>query len=127
MKTIYAFIFLALLLVQCQVRESIAPTSSQQTLDATKSAINERSAATTFYVSPSGNDASNRSAATPWKTLKYAVTKTPANQDYTIMLSEGTFIENGLVEVPLGVNIIGAGIDKTIIKAASSFYYYPSS
>jgi hypothetical protein len=128
MKTIYAFILSALLLIQCQVRESITPSSAnQQKEDATKTNINERSAATTFYVSPTGNDAANGSATSPWKTLKYAVTKTPANQDYAIVLSEGTFIENGLIEIPLGVSIIGAGIDKTIIKSASSFYYYPAT
>src|SRR4051812_44837136 len=104
MKTIYAFILLALLLTQCQIKEPITPTqSSQQNEDATKSSINARSAATTFYVSTTGNDAGNGSATSPWKTLKYAVTKTPANQDYAIVLSEGTFIENGLIEVPLGV------------------------
>src|SRR6478736_8165736 len=127
MKTIYVFLFFALLLVQCQVKESIVPKTSSQITDAAITNISARSAAMTFYVSTTGNDAGNGSAASPWKTLKYAVTKTPANQDYAIMLSAGTFVENGLIEVPLGVSIIGAGIDQTIIKTASSFYYYPAS
>ncbi|HEV8515443.1 MAG TPA: Ig-like domain-containing protein [Cyclobacteriaceae bacterium] len=127
MKTIYVFLLFALLLVQCQVKESIVPKTSSQSTDAAITNISARSAATTFYVSTTGNDAGNGSAASPWKTLKYAVTKTPASQDYAIMLSAGTFVENGLIEVPLGVSIIGAGIDQTIIKAASSFYYYPAS
>jgi hypothetical protein len=125
MKTTYLFFFSVLLLFQCRQKELITPQPTPQTVG--KSDTNARSAATTFYVSPTGNDAANGSSATPWKTLKYAVTKTPANQDYTIILSAGTFVENGLIEVPLGVNIIGAGIDQTIIKAASSFYYYPAS
>jgi hypothetical protein len=128
MKTIYVSILSALLLIQCQVKESIIPKpSAEQNADATKANINARSAATTFYVSTTGNDAADGSSATPWKTLRYAVSKTPANLDYTIILSAGTFVENGLIEVPLGVNIIGAGIDQTILKAASSFYYYPAS
>jgi hypothetical protein len=55
----------------------------------------------------------------------YAVTKVAANQGHTIQVGAGTFIESGLVEVPLGVSIAGAGKDITIIKAASSFYYHP--
>ena len=83
--------------------------------------------ANTLFVSTTGNDAGDGSAAKPWKTLRYAVTKVPASQGYTIQLSAGTFIETGLIEVPLGVNVIGAGIDQTILKAAPSFYYYPAS
>jgi hypothetical protein len=85
------------------------------------------SAANSRYVSTRGNDASgDGSAAHPWKTLKYAVTQVPANQGQTIQLAAGTFIEDGPVEVPLGVSIAGAGKDSTIIKAASSFYYHPA-
>src|SRR5258708_21560795 len=83
--------------------------------------------ASTYYVSTTGSDASgNGSSASPWKTLMYAVTKVAANQGHTIQVGAGTFIESGLVEVPLGVNITGAGIDMTIFKAASSFYYHPA-
>jgi len=45
---------------------------------------------------------------------------------HTIQVGAGTFVEAGLVEVPLGVNITGAGVDVTIFKAASSFYYHPA-
>ncbi len=83
--------------------------------------------ANTYYVSTTGNDTSgDGSASNPWKTLMYAVTKVAANQGHTIQVGAGTFIESGLVEVPLGVNITGAGIDMTIFKAASSFYYHPA-
>src|SRR5258707_2878735 len=83
--------------------------------------------ANTYYVSTTGNDVSgNGSITSPWKTLMYAVTKVVANQGHTIQIGAGTFIESGLVEVPLGVSLAGAGKDITIIKAASSFYYHPA-
>ena len=82
--------------------------------------------AAVYYVSPSGNDVTgNGTSTSPWRTLKFAVTKVPASQGHTIKLSAGTFIENGQFNVPLGVNIEGAGVDQTIIKAASSFYFNP--
>jgi hypothetical protein len=86
------------------------------------------SCAATYYVSATGSDASgNGSVENPWKTLKYAVTKVSANQGHTLQLGSGTFIESGLIEIPAGVNIIGAGKTATILKAASTFYYYPAS
>src|SRR5258706_8840587 len=84
--------------------------------------------ANTYYVSTAGNDTSgDGSASNPWKTLMYAVTKVAANQGHTIQVGAGTFVESGLVEVPLGVSIAGAGVDVTIFKAASSFYYHPAA
>src|SRR3979490_988795 len=83
--------------------------------------------AITYYVSTTGNDISgDGSAANPWKTLMYAVTRVAANQGHTIQVGAGTFVENGLVEVPLGVSILGAGKDVTIFKAVSSLYYHPA-
>src|SRR3990170_6292099 len=81
--------------------------------------------ATIFFVSQSGNDGADGTQANPWRTLKHAVTKVAANQNHTIRISAGTFIENGAFIVPAGVNIEGAGIDQTIIKSAASFYYNP--
>src|SRR5258706_15152765 len=83
--------------------------------------------ANTYYVSTSGNDATgNGSITNPWKTLMHAVTMVAANQGHSIQVGAGTFVEAGLVEVPLGVSITGAGIDVTIFKSASSFYYHPA-
>src|SRR5258706_14257044 len=83
--------------------------------------------ANTYYVTTTGNDTSgDGSASNPWKTLRYAVTRVAASQGHTIQVGAGTFIESGLVEVPLGVSILGAGIDVTVFKAASSFYYHPA-
>src|SRR5579859_4623418 len=70
--------------------------------------------ANTYYVSTTGNDTSGDGSATnPWKTLMFAVTQVAANQGNTIQVGAGTFVESGLVEVPLGVNVTGAGIDMT--------------
>lgn len=82
--------------------------------------------ATVYYVSTSGNDgAGNGSSGSPWRTLKFAVTKVPANQGHVIKLSAGTFVESGQFNVPPGVSVEGSGVDQTIIKAASSFYFNP--
>lgn len=80
-----------------------------------------------YYVSTSGNDGGgNGTAGSPWRTLRFAVTKVPANQGHTIRVSAGTFVESGSFNVPPGVSIEGAGVDQTIIKAASSFYFNPA-
>ena len=81
--------------------------------------------ATDYYVSTSGNDSGNGTVTSPWRTLRFAVTKVPANQGHTIRLSAGTFAESGQFNVPPGVNVEGAGVDQTFIKAASNFYFNP--
>jgi gliding motility-associated-like protein len=78
-----------------------------------------------YYVSTSGNDNGDGSPGNPWRTLRAAVTKVAAGQGHTIRLSHGTFVESGSFNVPQGINIEGAGVDQTIIKAASSFYFNP--
>jgi hypothetical protein len=88
----------------------------------------QHSIAGTYYVSTTGNDASgNGSSASPWKTLLHAVSLVPAGLGNTIQLGAGTFVENGLIAVPLGVNIAGAGMTLTILKSSSSFYYHPAN
>ena len=78
-----------------------------------------------YYVSISGNDSGDGSQGNPWRTLRAAVSKVPAAQGHTIRLSAGTFVESGSFNVPPGINIEGAGIDQTIIKAAGSFHFNP--
>lgn len=80
-----------------------------------------------YYVSTSGSDASgNGSQGSPWRTLRYATTKVPANQGHIIRVSAGTFVELQMT-LPPGVSIIGAGAGQTIIKSDPSFYYNPAS
>lgn len=80
-----------------------------------------------YYVSGTGSDISGDGTTyKPWKTLTHAVAKVAANHGHTIQIGAGTFVENGLVEVPLGVSIVGAGVDVTVLKAVSSFHYHPA-
>src|SRR5215216_2716192 len=83
--------------------------------------------ATIFYVKVSGNDGGDGSEGNPWRTLKNATSKIPPNQGHIIRLSLGTFVEEGPINIPPGVSVEGAGIDITIIKSSSSFFYYPAS
>src|SRR5688572_13430472 len=83
--------------------------------------------ATIYYVSSSGNDGGDGSQGNPWRTLRHAVTRVPANQNHTIRVSAGTFVEGGAFNIPAGVNLEGAGVDQTIIKAAASFHYNPGT
>ena len=84
--------------------------------------------ATIFYVNTNGNDTTgDGSASKPWRTLRYAVAKVPANQGHIIRMSAGTFVEDAQIEIPPGVSIEGAGKHLTIIQAASSFYYNPAN
>jgi len=125
MKQMFVWLFIALFLFQCQDEELLtSPTTNQKNDTSSKTLL---TTANSFHVSIIGNDLNDGSATKPWRTLRYAVTKVPPNQGFYIVLSEGTFIESGLIEVPLGVSIIGAGVGKTILKAASSFYYYPAT
>jgi chitodextrinase len=88
----------------------------------------QHSLSNTYYVSTAGSDTQgNGSASNPWRTLRHAAANTPPGQGHIIKLTAGTFVENGSIEVPLGVSIEGLGKGLTIIKAASSFYYNPSN
>lgn len=82
--------------------------------------------AATYYVSTSGNDGNDGSQGSPWRTLRYAVTRVAANQGHTINIAAGTYVESGPFTVPTGVSVNGAGIDRTIIKSASSFFFNPA-
>lgn len=126
-KTFICIAAMLLLLQGCD-SELITPEPNQQMIaNQTQSKSFNQVAASTKFVSTSGNDAADGTLERPWKSLRYAVTKVPANQGYTIQLSTGTFIESGLIEIPPGVNIVGAGIHKTILKGASAFHHYPAS
>lgn len=119
------YFVVALIFFQCQETDLVAP---QQ--DITPEELVAGSAyqtGSTYYVSTTGNDANNGSSGSPWRTLKSAVAKVPAGAGHTIKLAAGTYVENGYIQVPVGVNIEGAGKDQTIIKAASNLYYNPTS
>jgi hypothetical protein len=121
---ILMYFVVALIFFQCQEPDLVAP---QQTIPEELVAGTTYQTGSIYYVSTTGNDANNGSASTPWRTLRNAVAKVPANAGHTIKLAAGTYVEAGRIDVPPGVNIEGAGRDNTILKAASSFYYYPTS
>ena len=66
-------------------------------------------AATTWYVSPSGNDSTgNGSSGSPWATLSHACSKV-TNAGDTINLAAGNYTDNNSCTLSAGVNIAGAG------------------
>lgn len=85
------------------------------------------SKAETFFVSSAGNDQSgNGSKDKPWRTITFALQAIPHQQLNTLQILAGTYIESGQLSIPSTLSIIGAGVDLTIIKAASSFYFHPA-
>src|ERR1041385_1522782 len=119
------FFVVALIFFRCSEPDPVAPQQSVAVEELVAGSTYQTGA--TYYVSTYGNDTGTGSSTSPWRTLKYAVTKVPAGQGHTIKIAAGTYVESGLIEVPVGVNIEGAGKDQTILKAASSFYYHPTS
>ncbi len=74
--------------------------------------------ATTYYISPTGNDATgNGSAANPWKTLDKA-TSTVTTVGDIIHVNAGTYTETQACNLARGVSIEGDGATTTIIKSS---------
>lgn len=82
-------------------------------------------AATTFYVSTSGSDqpTNGSSMENSWLTLSYAISQIAADQGNTIQIAAGTYEFATTLNVPTGINIIGAGADLTVFKAATAFEF----
>ena len=73
--------------------------------------------ATTYYISPTGNDATgNGSAANPWKTLFKATSTVTAVGDI-IHVNAGNYTETQESSLARGVSIVGDGLSTTIIKS----------
>ncbi len=73
--------------------------------------------ATTYYISPTGNDATgNGSAANPWKTLAKA-TSTVTTVGDIIHVNAGTYTETQQLNLARGVSIEGDGATTTIINS----------
>jgi hypothetical protein len=123
----FAFAAAVCLFFSCSLHDEVVTpqqaASTGQTIEASA-----RIGSILKYVSTSGSDTNgDGSSAKPWRTIRHAVTKVPSNSGYVLKLSAGTFVESGIISVPPGVSIEGAGMDVTYVKAASSFYYYPSN
>jgi len=83
--------------------------------------IGSISQATTYYISPTGNDATgNGTAGNPWKTLYKATSAVSVSGDI-IHVNAGTYIETQQSVLALGVSIEGDGIT-SIIKSTLTAY-----
>ncbi|MEP7255326.1 MAG: hypothetical protein ABI666_06090, partial [Ferruginibacter sp.] len=73
--------------------------------------------ATTYYISPTGNDATgNGSAANPWKTLAKA-TSTVTTVGDIIHVNAGTYTETQSLNLAKGVSVEGDGAATTILNS----------
>ena len=77
----------------------------------------QSSYAATYYVSPTGNDASGTgSIGNPWKSL-YRATSTVKLAGDIIHVAAGTYLETVRCNLAVGVSIEGDGADVTIIQS----------
>ena len=75
------------------------------------------SQAATYYISPSGNDATGTgTAANPWRTL-YKATTTVTTAGNIIHVNAGTYTETQQLNLAVGVSIEGDGAATTIINS----------
>lgn len=81
------------------------------------------SEASTYYISPNGNDSNNGSTSSPWKTLSKAC-QTATNSGDLIHVNSGTYIETGQCSLSIGVSIEGDG-ESSIIKSTSTSDWTP--
>lgn len=124
MKNLLMGLLLLTVLIRCGEKEIVAPVTPQAEVETT--ATPGARIGNAYYVTTTGNDATaDGTLLKPAKTLRYAITKVGVGN--TVVLGSGTFVENGLIEVPLGISVEGAGSGLTILKAITSFYYYPAS
>ncbi len=69
-----------------------------------------------FYVSLAGSDSNDGSSGRPWKTIAKACAS--VSGPAVISVAAGTYTETAF-RLPNGVSLVGAGIDKTIIRCTS--------
>lgn len=76
-----------------------------------------------IYVSPNGADIpDNGTVSNPYKTISYALENIIEGQHNTIYLDSGEYIISDQIELPVQVDLIGSGVNKTILKADPAFY-----
>ena len=82
----------------------------------------------TFYVDINGSDSTgDGSVESPWRTIQYAVTKIPADENCNLKLSAGIFEESVYLTIPSGVNVQGEGQNLTVLKSHPSLHSKDSS
>ncbi|MBC8134793.1 MAG: DUF1565 domain-containing protein [Fibrella sp.] len=76
----------------------------------------------TFYVATDGNDSTgDGSVAKPWKTLAYAADNVPPGN--AIHVKAGDYLETRPVKLAVGVDLRGAGANRTVIRAGLDASY----
>ncbi len=81
------------------------------------------SSAATYYVDPAGtNSTGDGSQGKPWASLSYACSKAKLFGD-TIVINPGAYTDSAQCILYPGVNISGAGKDRTVIKSNYSDWY----
>ncbi|MBV6644565.1 MAG: DUF1565 domain-containing protein [Cyclobacteriaceae bacterium] len=74
----------------------------------------------TYYVSPSGMDEPDAGTeAKPFKTLFYASKMVPHGEGDVIQLATGIYQEIEEIRIPLGVSVVGQGVESTILRAGA--------
>ncbi|WNG34951.1 DUF1565 domain-containing protein [Archangium violaceum] len=83
----------------------------------TLDSVTPPSGGNTYYVSLNGNDTTgDGSQAKPFRTIAKAAAVVPANAGHTIQVGAGTFDESAQIRLKEKVNLIGAGVDATLIR-----------
>lgn len=119
--------------VESQIDTSAYSNNAVQT-DVNKNTINKENKTikteptenVNYYVSDTdGNDENDGSQQTPFKTIKTAIDKTDSEKIYNIYLSEGIYKGEGNTNLTIDgnnyINIIGAGINKTVFDGEAKF------
>lgn len=85
--------------------------------------VNQTGSSNILYVAPNGSDSNNGlSLATPFASIKKAVSMVPTNQKTAILVKSGTYAEAALpIVVPPNTAIIGDNTRTTIVTPATGY------
>ena len=103
--------------------DAIAVIDSASMEDVPGVAMAANLAASTYYISPVGNNLTgDGSAGKPWKTM-YKATSVVTTAGSTIHIKAGTYTETKTSNLRAGVNLEGEGATTTIVKGAVTATY----
>src|SRR5436190_23959017 len=92
--------------------EPVLTTIDSSTVEAFR--VTNPKTVATYYISPSGNDATGTGTATsPWKTL-YKATSTVSTNNAVIHVNAGTYTETMTCNLNPGVSIEGDGVSSVL-------------
>jgi hypothetical protein len=109
--------------VQDPTNDAVAVVDSASMEDVPGLAMEANLAASTYYISPVGNNLTgDGSIGKPWKTL-YKATSAVTTAGSTIHINAGTYTETKTSNLRVGVSLEGDGASSTIIKGAVTATY----